>query len=98
MKMLRRHFTAHNRTVTYTELANAVESDDHRTANRQYGGLGKVIGETLGATFEKASKRDDLFYSGMICVELQTRSSTGHIQMMMHHELAKAIEALEWFQ
>ncbi len=98
LKMLERHFKAHNRTITYTELANAVGSDDHRTANNQYGTLGKTIGEALGATFEKSGRRDEPFYSGMLCVELQTRSSAGHLQMMMHHELAKAIEGLGWFK
>jgi hypothetical protein len=98
MKMLERHYLAHNRTVTYTELANAVGSDDHRTANSQYGTLGKLVGEALDAGFELIGKREEPFYSGMLCVELQTRSPSGHIQMMMHHELAKAIESLGWFK
>lgn len=98
MKMLERHYRAHNRTVTYTELANAVGSDDHRTANTQYGTLGKMVGEALDASFERAGKRDALFYSGMLCVELQTKSPSGHIQMMMHHELATALKILGWFE
>lgn len=98
MKMLERHYLAHNRTVTYTELANAVGSDDHRTANTQYGTLGKTVGEALDASFERAGKHDAPFYSGMLCVELQTKSPSGHIQMMMHHELAKAVELLGWFE
>lgn len=98
LKMLERHYLAHNRTVTYTELANSVGSDDHRTANSQYGTLGKMVGEALDAKFERSGKREEPFYSGMLCVELQTKSPSGHIQMMMHHELAKAIETLGWFQ
>lgn len=98
LKMLERHYLAHNRTATYTELANAVGSDDHRTANSQYGTLGRLIGEALDAGFELIGKREEPFYSGMLCVELQTRSPSGHIQMMMHHELAKAIENLGWFK
>jgi hypothetical protein len=98
LKMLERHFYAHNRTVTYTELADAVGSDDHRTANSQYGKLGAVVGEALGVNFERSGKRDDPFYSGALCIELQTKSAAGHLQMMMHHELAKAIEALGWFK
>lgn len=97
IKMLERHYLAHNRTVTYTELARAVGSDDYRTANSQYGSLGKAIGEALGVTFEKTSKGQP-FFSGALCVELQSKSSLGHTQVMMHHELAKAIESLGWFK
>jgi len=95
LKMLQKHYQAHNRTVTYTELAAAVGSDDHRTANSQYGALGKSIGESLGMVFEKTSKGQE-FFSSALCVELQTKSGLGHIQVMMHHELAKAIETLGW--
>ena len=97
LQMLERHFHAHNRTVTYTELAEVVGSDDHRAANSQYGKLGAVVGEALGVNFERSGKNEP-FYSGALCIELQTRSAEGHLQMMMHHELAKAIETLGWFK
>lgn len=97
IKMLEKHYLAHNRTITFTELAGAVGSDDYRTANSQYGLLGKTIGEALGITFEKTSK-GQAFFSGALCVELQSKSAVGHVQVMMHHELAKAIESLGWFK
>jgi len=96
MKMLEKHYLAHNRTITYTELAKAVGSDDYRTANSQYGSLGKTIGEALGLKFEKTTKGQP-FFSGALCVELQSKSALGHTQVMMHHELAKAIGSLGWF-
>jgi hypothetical protein len=39
-EMLRFHFKAHNRTVTYSELAAAGGYDSYGGANLQYGKLG----------------------------------------------------------
>jgi hypothetical protein len=43
-KMLEAHFRAHNRTLTYTQLAKAAreEYDSNKPANSQYGKLGVI--------------------------------------------------------
>lgn len=97
--MLMAHFHAINRTVTYTELAVAGGDDNYGAANIQYGSLGRLLGEKLNFDFvdldEKSGKK---FYSSSIGMGVPTAyKSTDEFQLVMHHELAKAIEALGWF-
>ena len=96
-EMLKAHFNALNRSITYTELANAAGYDDHEVANSQYGRLGRKIGEAAGFEFVDAENRPgEKFYSSSIG---QPNAYTqGDFQLVMHHELAKAIEALKLFQ
>jgi hypothetical protein len=97
-KMLEFHFKAHNRTVTFTELATAAGYDSYGAANLHYGKLGAALGERLGMTFVPLDFDDPTtpFYSSAI--------GTGHqhkgveIMLIMHHELAKALETLGWFK
>ena len=92
--MLEAHFKSHNRAITYTELAEAAGYDGYKSANLHYGNLGKKLGEELNFEFwhhEDGTK----FYSSSIG---QGSSYTaGHFQLVMHHELAKAISELGWF-
>lgn len=94
-QMLQFHYRAHNRTVTYTELAKATGSADHRTANSAYGKLGRMLGEAIGFTFPIAGDRGEPFYSGSIGIDAP-RTATNEYRLMMHHELAKAIDLLGW--
>ena len=94
--MLEFHYGAHNRTVTYTELAKAAGWDDYRTANLHYGNLGRVLGEQLGLT--PVMWNGSFFYSGSIGLGSMFKSEESHFQITMHHELAKAIERLGWFK
>ena len=96
LKMLKTHYNAINRSITYTELARSAGFEDWKTANLQYGKLGRSLGEAVGFKFVDATDRpDELFYSSSIG---QGNSYTsGDFQLVMHHELAKAIEALEMF-
>ena len=92
--MLRAHFSAHNRSITYTELAAAAGYDDYKTANLHYGLLGKKLGEALSFNYwehDDGSK----FYSSAI--GHGNPYTTGDFQLEMHHELAKAIVDLGWF-
>jgi hypothetical protein len=98
--MLEAHFKALNRTITYTDLAKAAGfMGGHRGANLQYGKLGERLGQKLG---EK---------SGFVFADSDTRSGKkfhgssignghygvdGEFRLVMHHELAKAIEELAW--
>ncbi len=97
MAMLKCHYLAHNRTVTYTELAAAAGSADHRTANKAYGGLGHSLGEEIGYTFPISADRGVPFYSGSLGMDAPKTDSREY-RLMMHHELSKAITNLGWFQ
>lgn len=97
LMMLKAHYNAVNRSITYTELAKSADFKDWKTANLQYGKLGRALGEEVGFAFVDASpnRPDELFYSSSIG---QINSYTsGDFQLVMHHELAKAIEALKMF-
>lgn len=99
--MLARHYRAPNRTITYTELANAVDFEGgHRGANLQYGNLGKALGEALGFTFPPSEQRpNEPFYSGAIGMG-NPWPKGAEFELVMHHELAKALDHLDaqgWF-
>lgn len=95
-KMLLFHYAAHNRTVTYTQLANAAGYPDYRTANAYYGRLGKFLGDALEVNFARSGKTGEVFYSSAIGIDNPFKSSKQEYQLVMHHELAKAIEELGW--
>ncbi len=94
--MLRAHYHAVNRSITYTDLAKAAGYEGNDPANSQYGGLGRKIGEVIGYDFvELGNKSRELFYSSAIgCGNPYT---PGPVQLLMHHELARAIANLGWF-
>lgn len=96
--MLQAHYCAHNRTITYTELAKAAGSDSHVAANSQYGKLGRALGEKLSMTFAESESRGEPFYSSALGSDNPYKSAKAEFQLVMHHELAKALELLGWFQ
>jgi hypothetical protein len=97
-KMLGAHYMAHNRSITYTELAHAAGFDSYVTANSQYGKLGKALGEKLGFRFLMAKTRDAFFYSSAIGMDNPNiPDDDEEYQLIMHHELAKALDKLGWF-
>ena len=97
-KMLEFHYRAHNRTVNYTQLAKQVGSNSHVAANSQYGKLGRVLGEALSMNFLLAEVRNAPFYSSAIGADNPYKTPDAEYELVMHHELAKAIEQLGWFQ
>lgn len=102
MAMLQHLYEAHNRTTTYTELASAAAraggnvpaERPHVYANLEFGKLGKVLGETLGMEFLPSSKRDAPFYSSSIGVGSSTTPEGAEFELVMHHELARALDRL----
>ena len=93
--MLIAHFEAPSRSITYTQLAAAMGSEKHTDANLQYGNLGAALGEALQKGFEFADSDDrpgEKFYSSSI--GMKNAYAEGHFQLVMHHELAKAIAEL----
>jgi hypothetical protein len=97
-EMLMFHYKAHNRTVTYTELAKAAGYDSYKTANLHYGKLGAALGERLKMPFVPLNTNDpDIpFYSSAIGTAKKYEGV--EYMLIMHHELAKAIQTLGWFQ
>ena len=103
--MLGHHYAAHNRTVTYTQLARAAALAEgketsqvtHRVANSTYGKVGRALGEELGMKFLPSEVRDKWFYSSSIGVGSAVTPAGGEFELVMHHELAKALTDLAWF-
>jgi len=94
-QMLKAHYEQLNRSITYTALAAAAGYDDYEVANRFYGQLGRDLGEALNFEFVDAESRPGKFYSSSI--GMPNAYTTGDFQLVMHHELAKAIDQLHWF-
>lgn len=100
--MLRHLYDAHNRTATYSELALAAaragvevsKEQPHKYANLEFGKLGKLLGQTLGMEFLPSGKRDGSFYSSSIGADSSIRRPSAEYELVMHHELAKALDRL----
>lgn len=103
--MLEFHFKAHNRTVTYTQLAQAAahaEGNDgakasHQIANSTYGRLGRALGEQLGMKFLPSAARKAPFYSSSLGLGSSVTLAGAEFEFVMHHELAKALDEVGWF-
>ena len=100
--MLMHLYRAHNRTATYTELAQAAgrggakvsEDRPHVYANREFGRLGRLLGEALSMEFKASSDREKPFYSSSIGVGSSATPEGAEFEIVMHHELAKALDRL----
>lgn len=91
--MLKAHYDAPNRSITYTQLAKAAGFDTYDGANAQYGKLGRKLGEAIGFEFVDSDTRPgEKFYSSALGIP--NPYTEGHFQLVMHHELAKAIASL----
>lgn len=93
--MLAFHYHAHNRTATFTQLAKAAGKSSYRFANSSYGALGRKLGEELGMNFFQSNGTP--FYSSSLGVDNAFKDGKSDFQLVMHHELAKALEAIGWF-
>lgn len=97
MKMLEFHYLAHNRTVNYRSLATRADSESFRAANSQYGKLGRALGEALSMNFVPDETEGEPFYSSAIGTGNPYKAPKAEFELVMHHELAKAIQQLGWF-
>lgn len=95
MKMLLAHYAQHNRSITYTQLGQAAGYATNKTANSEYGSFGHALGDALGFTFVDLNESTGTkFYSSAI--GMGNQYAEGEFQIVMHHELAKALEQLKW--
>jgi hypothetical protein len=93
--MLSAHYHHPNRSITYTELGHAAGYPDNKGANLNYGKLGYALGTALGFTFADMDNGSDKFYSSAIGMGDVYAGPEFHL--VMHHELAKALDELKWF-
>lgn len=92
-KMLLFHYKQPNRTVTYSQLAESVGQKSYRYANTVYGNFAKTLCTKLNfKPFQTASGRD--FFGSVIGLEYAYANPNDSFQLVMHHELSKAIEAM----
>lgn len=96
MNMLEKHYKALNRSSTYTQLAEVAGSEHHGIADSQYGKLGHALGDALN--FEFFIHEGKPWFSSSIGMENAYTKGNGDFQIVMHHELAKAIKDLGWFE
>ena len=97
-EMLQFHYEAHNRTATFGELAEAGHLKNFRGANLEYGRLGRLLGEELGMAFSTNELSGDPFFSSSIGNGSPMKTSDARFRLVMHHELAKALDTLGWFE
>ncbi len=97
LRMLKEHANSHDRTITFLELAKSKDVDfkgGDSGAKLEYGKLGRKIGELAEFAFNevdfknKKQFRVDAIGRGF--------NSGGSFHLVMHHELAKAIDKLGW--
>lgn len=94
--MLKAHNEALNKSITFQELAKVAGYNDYTVANAQYGALGHLIGDAVNFKFQKSQiRKDDDFYSSAI--GMPNPYITDNFNLVMYHELAKAIEQLNLF-
>jgi len=91
--MLLYHFNQHNRTVTYSDLSSCLGHDSYQYANKLYGGFSKKLCEQLNfKAIPSASGRP--FYGSVVGMRYAYSGPKDEFQLVMHHELSKAIEEL----
>jgi len=92
--MLIFHYNQPNRTATYTELANATGKVTYQYANKTYGSLSKKLCDEIDfKPFPNASGRP--FFGSVIGMKYAYAGAKDEFQLVMHHELSKAIQKLE---
>lgn len=99
-KMLKFHYEVRNRTATFGQIAKAVAPDfNYGVANLHYGNLGYALGTRLEMQFQPLDDNDPAskpFYSSAIGTATKPKHS--ELMLIMHHELAKALGELGWFE
>lgn len=95
--MLGFHYNAHNRTASFGELASAV---GYKSANIEYGKFGRALGEKLEMKFSPMDEtgEDKPFFCSSIGAGSLYKKKGQDYQLIMHHELSKAITESGWFK
>jgi hypothetical protein len=88
--LLQRHYDAPGRTTTARRLATAVQFQDWRGVNLQYGGLSKKVCDALGVEMDG----DALFVLATFVHDPDI--DEGECQLVMRVQVARALELLGW--
>jgi hypothetical protein len=88
--MLQRHYYAPGRTTTARRLATAVQFQDHRGVNLQYGSLAKKVCDALHVEVNG----DAVFVLATFVHDPDI--DNGECQFVMRVQVARALELLGW--
>ncbi len=91
--MLMYHFNQPNRTVTYSQLSKSVGHNSFRYANNIYGNFAKKLCSELNFKPHKSASGRS-FFGSVIGMKYAYAMPNDEFQLVMHHELSKAIENL----
>lgn len=95
LDMLKLQFNAPARTVTATELARTLGSENHGTANLQYGTLGKLIAEALNHIPCKRADGTHRYWTALSTGDSE-QDDGEHFRFVMRTELAQALQEMRW--
>jgi hypothetical protein len=87
-RLLSAHYAAPARTLTASELAQAVDLGSYHATNSNYGRLGRLVGEWITFPYES-----DYWVESLATWR---RDSDGELRLTMRPELADALEQLGW--
>jgi hypothetical protein len=100
--MLAFHYRAPDRAATFLQLGLAGGYDDYRFANVDYIKLAERLGREAGLTFETYTSPDGqqspLLSSAIGSGRHFPDEETGRFELVMHDELATALDQLGWFR
>ena len=94
LAMLKAHYFAPERTITMSELANAVGYSGYQPANLHYGKLGRMLAEEL--SYKKERLRGQSGFIDVLATENPAWDRKEDWQWIMRPEVATALEELGW--
>ncbi len=99
MKMLECHYKTFKWTITFSKLADALETEDYQAVIEEYSALGKLLGGQLNMSYlASVSQPGEPFYCSSIGCGNPYRSENENYIMVMHRELIEALTKLKWFK
>ncbi len=97
LEMLRAQYSATNKTITATRLAEAVGYENYNAVNLQYGTLGREIAEVLGYMPPKRRNGEPIwFWTISSGNDASDETIDGHYEFIMRPELVEALEEMKW--
>ncbi len=95
IKILIAHYHAPNRTMSATQLANAVGYENYQAINLQYGKLGYEIGIALRYTPSESYQDGTPIWTWVLATG-RDPDGGGDWEWTLRPELAQALEGLGW--
>lgn len=95
LDILQFQYRAEGKTITATELANALGYATYNFVNRVYGEVGKLVAEALDITPPRRRNGTYMYWSILSSGD-HTLKEDEHFRWVMRKELAEALESLPW--